>query len=243
MRRSSLERILLLELRWVTVRARRLASEFPGTQADDVVQEVVEDFFERAAGGWFDGAPTISDEARVRHLLGLCLLHSKSGLIRQQRRRGCFPGERSDDSGSDPIQAIPQPASEPRPDTGLLVGSIQQQIEALTPLRRLFILAIEFPHLVTRQHIDTARQYRSSGGQGLLRDTDEAYGLYMEALSSPERGQSKWWIDRLARIFRWDGPLEDLTGQDLARAKNSIEAHVSRARRALQARLGDGEVG
>lgn len=238
---ARLQSALLEELWWVERRAGRLADRYSGSRAEDIVQEVVTEFLERTRDGWFDQAPRQSLEAQIRHLLRLCLMHQTTRLNRDQARAGSLPAR--EDDPSEPFEWVPDPGADRDAEGRIVAIRRLRDLEALTPPQRLFLFALDSPGVVTEDDVRRAADFVAGGGSAVLRDAGEAWRMFDGLRRRRRCFVDRDWKTEVARVFRWSGPTDELQGEELARARNAIEAHRSRAAKHLLAKWAqEGEV-
>jgi hypothetical protein len=211
---------LLNQLPWLEGRCRAVAASFRGTDPGDVIQNVVAEFLDRAAGGWF---------AAARTLLAFCVRHELSRLVREARRRGdlglpeCQEGEES------PFESLPAGLSDP--ERIARARGILAAIAALTPPRRLALLAIEVPDGVELDDIECAAAFPDGGNRMVVRDPSEAWALLQAAREALDlRRKAAAWKRAVAEILMGTGPLGTIEPERLKKAVQVLEKALSRAR-------------
>lgn len=227
--------------RWLEGRSRRLATQLGvRADADDISQAVILRFVERAAAGWFDQQPKVSFEAQVRHLIAQCLRQEMTDRLRLGKREFLPPREleqREVDSrlGSHGGEG----ESHERLDIERRREWLRQAVfDELNPGRRLYLVALLYPHSLAREHIEQAGAFRVGGAQAVCRPVGECWALYREALAHTELvGDDLRWKRTIAEVFRLRGPLGTATQAELDRAVNYIDVQHTRALRELGSAL------
>ena len=75
---------------WLAGRCRYLAAQLPGLDADEIYQQVVEEFL-RELDRWLQQDATVDVVAQARALMAFCLRHVQTTEIRARQRRQELP--------------------------------------------------------------------------------------------------------------------------------------------------------
>ena len=229
---SHLEEALLDQSEWIIARARREARSLRGgVEADDIAQEVLQETLLRIRDGWFDRAPELSLEAQLRDCLNWAFLHVRTRTLRERERRGELRRFEGDES-SDPLEQVPDDAPGPDEASGLvaLVGLIRGVRSAR---RRLVVMVLGLPHMVTKQHIDEAVSERTGGG-ALARPASELWVAWQDLLRDPRRASSAEWKLAIIELLYSDRPMGEAGPKWVQARVNALDRQLSNARAELR---------
>lgn len=222
-----LNALILDNQTWLHRRCLSQAARLAGVQGDDLFQDVVLRFLDRAAAGWFDGPVQVSVQARARTLFNNCLRQAATQRIRQGKRVGSLEGP--DGQPQDPGE---QPAPRPwEPQQDLLLEQTLGQGPALTsPPRWLSLLSRDLPRAVRLGPIQRARAYRRGGSRMVLRPAAEAHQhLHNQRQDAALVGDPSRWKPVLGAIYFGEGPLDAVPPQVRKAGASKIERYANRA--------------
>jgi hypothetical protein len=235
--------VLTSQLGWLEARCQREATLRPGLDAEDLFQAVLSEFIQQAREGFFDQAAYKSFEAQVRTLLAQCLLHQRTAAWRKDRISRAEVAHQEGDEEAEPLDKLPSPST-PSADQLQLALDAPKVLAAVrgmeNPARRLLLLALYFPDLLTREDLEAAARFRRGGGEAVRRPVALAWKLFQQ-----HRGRSALvmdetrWKETVTEILRFDGPLGSAPRPQLLRAINTVEKQVARAREELAGLVGD----
>src|SRR4051812_48408642 len=135
-------RDLLLQLDpWLLRRSRYLAAQLPGLGADEVYQQVIEEFLGQL-DRWLQQDATVDVVAQARSLLTFCLQHVRTREIRRRQR----VADLYESEDGDPLDRVTEPVAPV--DTASASELLAQIRRATTPPCALCILSLRLPVLV-----------------------------------------------------------------------------------------------
>lgn len=195
--------------------------------AEDLLQASIEEFLS-TADRWFEHGETRDYGARATTHLYYCLKHQ---VTKAQRNKEPAPHPEGEEEAPEPV------STEPDPDSRLAAKVVLENIEQIgSPARRLVLLTLYLPHLVTLDHFSSAASSRAT----LLthRSPTEAWTAYRRLLGRPgTTSPEAAWRRRMAWLLYLPGPWEDASEAAVDDATRAYSRLARYARAELAERL------
>jgi hypothetical protein len=226
-------RELLLQLDpWLRGRSACLAAQLPGLGADEVYQQVVEEFL-RELDRWLQQGPRVDVVSQARSLMAFCLRHVRTTEIRRrQRLQDVQPGE--DDE--DPLERVTEPTP---PEDGAAARRIVATVRAATsPPCVLSLLSLRLPGLVEQDDAARAKAWTKGGSRAVPRPLPEAWTLYAEGLGRPSLvADDVAWKDHVGIAWYTEGPPGSISAEERRAAAGKVERYANRGADDVRAAL------
>lgn len=223
-------RLLVDSLGWLERKCAASARSRPELEAEDLFQEVVQRYLERAPD-WFSGeASRESDLARARSLLTFLVMQRLKSADRERQRRGSPPRrEGEEDLGLDIF-----PAEGVDLDQALAGEQAARATDALdNPTYRLALRAVFREHVVEEPEFHAAER-------AFRRPVPEAWPLFDQERRASTH-QAWHWRLVVAEIVRCVEAYGASSPTALKSAREWLDKTVQRARAAVLAALATGE--